>query len=1070
MASQLLGRAEGVLTALPWAARPAVPLRRPRRRPHLPPLSLGARDESLLEAWLRSLLFAIPDQKVSAFGFDIDISGKCGDIDLQAIDTTKVTPTKIEIVATGLAIDCDIDWSAKGAVIPIGASGKVTAVIDKSTLSGSLALQPDKGNPPLPIALVSDKSDCHSVINVADLKFEGGIIGSLLNVLSGVIKGLLTDKLGPIICENVDGLITVNGTKALGTLNGALREYLAVPSVSPEPPADVPDPNGDLARLDRNPLPRFLDNLLTKVISNSSSNNSLNAIMSRIAGPDGNVSLAGLGLPPFRTKIVVPKLATIGIELDKLSFAGLNKWSSLSFKADNPHQVSTGFLTEKLTTEVAMKLTIDPAQGPIHGTDLTEKFDLTMSVHGFGLSTAFFTVINTTFLNTLAVEQYVSLGCIAPALALAPPMESLAGLNMSLAEFSLAPLQSGGLEDGVDKLINQLLGDVLRDYALAIQAVGNHALSVSARDAINEKLRAAIASPRTCPPPAPSYASQSLSDGALYMACALGIVSLAGLMFAPCSNRVALVAGKVRRRHDPRTVALNLQTERNGRSEEGTRPSGASPIHAADEEDHSTDGISLFSHPRLPTALRYCLPMLVLSTCFMFLCSNSGPGALVKLAVLVGGEPVVDLPPVFSFSLVSSIKDMWTAGVYPLAFLIAGFSGFWPYMKLWLMLLCWFSPTWFLTIARRQSLLDFLDAYGKWSLVDTYVLVMFMVAFRFELSGMKAASPAIANIFKELGEDASFIVYIEGAPGFFVFMGATILSLVLGHGMTACHRYVLKIGEFGVDEDYVGDLVVQGGKRRLCNVLRPQDRIAGKAFAYGPVAAVGASMVFVVVGIWVTTMEFRFLGLAGFLLGQDGADRPYSVLSLDFALPGSSMHPNGINVRVIQIAFVFFAAVTLPVYLVILMCLWFAPMKNRMHREFLVAAQILNAWSGTDVFCLSIFASVLQIRQFASFMIGDKCDLINKVLAASPLAHRLPGEAKCFDVESLLRPGVFLLSLSSIIAVVTGQILLTRCSNALFSVRERSDSMVARERTSSSAVNAVALTAGVASAATDGAR
>lgn len=35
---------------------------------------------------------------------------------------------------------------------------------------------------------------------------------------------------------------------------------------------------------------------------------------------------------------------------------------------------------------------------------------------------------------------------------------------------------------------------------------------------------------------------------------------------------------------------------------------------------------------------------------------------------------------------------------------------------------------------RRERLLAFLDALGKWSLIDMFVLVMMMVAFRFQLA------------------------------------------------------------------------------------------------------------------------------------------------------------------------------------------------------------------------------------------------------------------------------------------------------------------------------------------------
>lgn len=45
---------------------------------------------------------------------------------------------------------------------------------------------------------------------------------------------------------------------------------------------------------------------------------------------------------------------------------------------------------------------------------------------------------------------------------------------------------------------------------------------------------------------------------------------------------------------------------------------------------------------------------------------------------------------VFSFTLTSSIQDFWNAKAYELAFVIAIFSGAWPYIKLLLLLVIWY--------------------------------------------------------------------------------------------------------------------------------------------------------------------------------------------------------------------------------------------------------------------------------------------------------------------------------------------------------------------------------------------
>lgn len=77
---------------------------------------------------------------------------------------------------------------------------------------------------------------------------------------------------------------------------------------------------------------------------------------------------------------------------------------------------------------------------------------------------------------------------------------------------------------------------------------------------------------------------------------------------------------------------------------------------------------------------------------------------------------------------------MWNAKVYPLAILIAAFSGIWPYVKLIMMLLCWILPPSKISIKRREKILIFLDTVGKYSLIDGYMLVMMVVSFRYHLN------------------------------------------------------------------------------------------------------------------------------------------------------------------------------------------------------------------------------------------------------------------------------------------------------------------------------------------------
>ncbi|OLP89578.1 hypothetical protein AK812_SmicGene28942 [Symbiodinium microadriaticum] len=352
---------------------------------------------------------------------------------------------------------------------------------------------------------------------------------------------------------------------------------------------------------------------------------------------------------------------------------------------------------------------------------------------------------------------------------------------------------------------------------------------------------------------------------------------------------------------------------------------------------------------------RWGLPLLMAATILMphagnwFVSSNSGIGAgvvvVTSVSVTANGRPVVDLPPTFQFSLIGSIKDMWQGRSASAV----------------QRLVCWFTPPSRLSVAKRQGLLNFLDAFGKWSLVDTFFMVLCMVAFNFDLR----------------------------------------------------------------DND----------KRRLCYVLcsSPLD-------VHGPTISIGVSLLLVLCGTFLETFNFNFLGMAGYALGEEANSsmarhRPFSVFSL------------GAGILILAGVYFLFTTIVVVAYHV-------QPAQTSLRADG-------TAWSGLDVFCVTILAGILELREFAHFIVGDKCaersaqfqlgttrlqvdwliatlskrgikDAINQAVAKTTLADKLPGGVTCFDVESTLRVGFLVLALAAVvISTITGHIMMAKCSKAL---------------------------------------
>ena len=199
---------------------------------------------------------------------------------------------------------------------------------------------------------------------------------------------------------------------------------------------------------------------------------------------------------------------------------------------------------------------------------------------------------------------------------------------------------------------------------------------------------------------------------------------------------------------------------------------------------------SLVCHHAVPWWLRAVMPLVLCVAIVIFATNNLSVGASIDVRIAFAGDEAIKLPPLFAFSLANSVHDMWAARVYVLALLIAIFSGGWPYLKILLMLAAWLLPfsneSLYLAPATRERLLGWLDALGKWSLIDAYLMILFTCAFRFH----------IAETYVEPGTDgdvAQWLVadlFVHPHWGLHGFLIATIVSLICSHIIVAAQRAV----------------------------------------------------------------------------------------------------------------------------------------------------------------------------------------------------------------------------------------------------------------------------------------
>lgn len=398
----------------------------------------------------------------------------------------------------------------------------------------------------------------------------------------------------------------------------------------------------------------------------------------------------------------------------------------------------------------------------------------------------------------------------------------------------------------------------------------------------------------------------------------------------------------------------------------------------------------------------------------LFMYSNQTPEAVAVMLTLTLGPKTVKLD-IFSLGLVVTIDDMWDASAYGLAVLISFSSVAWPYVKLACLLVCLLAPPNILPVASRDTLLKVMDALGKWCLVDCFFMIIFGAAFYIQLS---------------VGEKILVGITVEEHWGFYSYILAAIISLVLGHAVIACHRRVVNMemreqlyGGVNLDKlDIPSNSNVESVAGHTFTVMTKSLPVTLRPAGYDEnnvlwvenktdvkMTILGGLFVFlyliatcicVFCGISFMTVAFNFEGLVGYLL-TTASYVEYSFISLGLGFPESTGYPDSFATRWLQVCFFLFGLGMPAAVLISSMILWFVPMSRSTQMKMLVITEIFNAWTALDVFCVSIITGLLELPLFTTFIVGDNCDGINQILAKY-FDTMLDGEDYCFAVQTII--------------------------------------------------------------------
>ncbi|KAH3756969.1 Paraquat-inducible protein A [Pelomyxa schiedti] len=950
-----------------------------------------------LRCWLADFSITVPDQQLY-FNYTFvtfhevwcNITNiTCHGISLEEVSSSvDLERNSVELGVFGLGTSCFAAFSAinkHGRTVDYGA-GTLVATVTNSSVDVEITLQQDD----VGLATAANVTKCFSDIVISELNFTGGNFAEQMDeiLMKNNTIPALEKALEVVICDLLHVLVNDNLTEVLTYLNSVIYPYIL-----PQPPHAIPLLKPGAFNLSESALVNMLDYMFNEFIGINGTLG-LNDLINVITNGTGSFFFDDLDI---MIPIEIPGLGRLDLGILDLSIGGLNTWKT--FQLLIPHELYTLVSETNLgviSLNATFSVNVSVASDVIHDSHwLYEEARFTLKLEENVLDNTFQVTVypqrSENYTNTMCMDPQCLLGIFgANSTAITELL-----FNITIAQLGLVA-SAGDLEDDVDQAIDDVLLLLTTSFEQCVPAFLNGFVAgpvvVMLNDLMSTGLNEAECEyqedvPYKLDRPNP-YATYSSIIGSF-------------LVFF-------IVTG----------ICICIQRYRKKAKKEADSPySEMSPLKT-EQEQHPC----LILHPKIPAWMRYLMPLLICLNMMIFVSSNTSGGASVYLALITGLGRSVNFPPMFAFTLANSVHDMWLAGVWPLSLLICIFSGAWPYLKLVLMFAAWVAPVKIVSVKSREYLLMFLDAFGKWSMLDSYVMVMMLVAFHMIIEFPPYEPAGNTDPFQ-------IVVFVDPLYGFLTLMLGTMFSLILSHILVALHRYAESPSKKQADE-------ASSNLEALCvHVMHTKTTFVRVLFNLMVVFGLIFTLAVLVLGLITPSFSFSFKGAAGWLLDvlqpySSPSEATYSVISIAFKVPGATAEPNSFTVRTVQAVFLL-TAICLPViHLIALLVLWLIPMSRRTQRHWYTFCEVLNAWASLDVFVVSILAALLEIEQLALFIVADYCVGVD-VLLAKYMDPLLGGYDTCFDVIATLEQGCWMLFGAAVVYDIVTFIVMKSAHKAL---------------------------------------
>ena len=608
----------------------------------------------------------------------------------------------------------------------------------------------------------------------------GGFVSDGVSHIASVLVDALFAMFQQVVLRALPVAADSDARLAINAQVPQLKADLMAPETCVPPAAPPPGPATDASYLDLRLRPWWIEPVwdgFEYVTGNDPATG-----LSRIAcGVPPELALAS----PVAASISEP-FADITIAVTQASAVGLDSLHNVTLAPAGPHNLSAGAALappwRPLEARVAAAFSIDAANTP----PISNSFVARAAVEDLRLSAAAFAYVDAYRAGSMTVASVVSVDCWLATLR-AERGAYLSRLALDVGAISLeldcVNCTSPGLvaiaNATQDPATRALLEAAIADgvEALAAAVTGDDAagaIDVAVAEA-TVRCEYALANPGGNGTGLPGDSAPLAVDGDGSLAAKTATIVAFGLLFACCGAAAcARCCGRQRSARRAQVAALPDAQRR-----------------AVEAEP------SLYRDEAIPLWVRRVVPATLCVNVLFFFMGHIMQGASVDVVLSLLGEGVA-IPGVFGFSIAASTADMWAAGAVELALILILFSGVWPYVKMGYMLALWFAPPSCISPASRGLTFSWLDSLGKWSMIDIFITVLSLVAFRISASSPDFlpdhhGNATAAAYFAALLPDDFFVLdlYVTVQWGLYSNLIAQVLSQFVSHAAIWSHHNAL---------------------------------------------------------------------------------------------------------------------------------------------------------------------------------------------------------------------------------------------------------------------------------------